>query len=727
MDGDDASGEPGTPGQIFIQLISRNFLVPSSKKDARGREFLSAVRPKAVVFGLENVLIGRPPLCDAGGERILNTRWDLLHRMKVDPKNDPLVSLLKGDPEALPQSSQILKPLLSGEVDQGFSQGDLGAYLYQKCLGSSEVGKAIRSVRHAKLDVVIWDNSITGTTDHLHQLIDHFYPGFFSKGERFFSSECLSLIGEEFFLKILLDHLEVSEKEILLVTSNYGYRDYALRNGIKTCFFQLFGEKEGPNPLLFSLIDHLQILGPEGTMPEGCFFTPLMYQEALNEEVWPPLQRLTELTSDRAQLNASESAKLKVLNDIAGVLTGPLQPPTLRADLLCSWIDRVISNGTSKVPPLSDELIQLKEDEWRYSPLPSFKSVKEVRKDAMKLVDGYHREIERAIPSLAQASFQGLLEEFESLHDLDNEFLAETGVVSELAEKVREHLKNYEELYVEKTGLMDSGVWKVLVQIFTEDDEALDRHYAEWIDETNRLAEEMAVRKAPFQAIRKFVKGRLVGNLVLRIIDLEMRERCLKKKVPRPALFPQWHDAKSKLTGYVNKADKPSFWRGKTTSQPQGLKDWVYDIVVMGQSRRAKESATKLRFQHHQEIEASAKLDLLSKEERGHLDAILTELILNGIKYGKQDPESSFVLIEMTERAGEIQFRVSDNGIGIQDVEKIWEAGWRERPDLADGEGGGLFSIMKHVKEHGWSIEVQPTPGGGSTFILIIPIPPGNP
>jgi anti-sigma regulatory factor (Ser/Thr protein kinase) len=663
---------------------------------------MSSFRPKAVVFGVENVLIGRPPPVDAAGKRVLNTRWDLLHRMRVDPKNDPLAPLLKDETGAPADPFQILKPLLAGENIRQ-SPEDLGAWLYQGCQGSKEAEETVKGIQETGIKTVIWDNSLVGTTDHLHLLIDRDYPGLFPRSGRFFSSELHASIGEDFFLELLLQHLKLAEDEILFVTSGHGYRDYALRRGMKTCLFRLYRDEGGPNPLLLSLVEHLQILGREGTLPESRYSDPVMYHAALRREFLPRLRFLGL---------SSKSGLKEILQAVANEFIKPLKAPSLKADLRSLWLDRLLYRGMPGDSSLADELAHAS---GSFSPLPSFKSLEEVRENAAELVEEYLRQTERGIPSLAKASFGACLEELEALYDLDAGFLKETGIIGEIAKRLREHIVAGERLYVEETGVLRPEEWKTLVQIFTEGNDELDQRHADWVNETFRLSDP------------KIARERLVDNLILRIIELEMRGRCVDAGLPRSSLFPQYHDAKNRAGVLVSQLDNPAFWKNEATSQVGILEVWVRG--VMGRmARAAGKASVKLRFNPQREQGASpVLLNFLSETEKGHLDDILTELIVNALKYKRRESrEPSYVRVQMIEKADRLEFQVSDNGIGIQDVEKVWEPGIREHPDRADGEGGGLAAVMQHVQEHGWSIEVRSEVGVGSAFTLMIPRKPAS-
>ncbi len=102
----------------------------------------------------------------------------------------------------------------------------------------------------------------------------------------------------------------------------------------------------------------------------------------------------------------------------------------------------------------------------------------------------------------------------------------------------------------------------------------------------------------------------------------------------------------------------------------------------------------------------------------------LINLINNAIKYSGDDKQ-----IEITaRRSGErIEIAVADRGIGIPrgEQKKIFEKFYRVESSLIhETKGSGLgLSLVRHIMDaHGGSVEVDSTPGKGSTFTLVLPV-----
>ena len=107
-----------------------------------------------------------------------------------------------------------------------------------------------------------------------------------------------------------------------------------------------------------------------------------------------------------------------------------------------------------------------------------------------------------------------------------------------------------------------------------------------------------------------------------------------------------------------------------------------------------------------------------------YLERAIANLVENAIKYTRE--EGLIKLIVRGENASAVIVEVVDNGVGIaeEDVPRIFERFYRvERSRSRDAGGTGLgLSIVKHiVQAHGGQIEVESTPGVGSTFRMKFP------
>lgn len=97
---------------------------------------------------------------------------------------------------------------------------------------------------------------------------------------------------------------------------------------------------------------------------------------------------------------------------------------------------------------------------------------------------------------------------------------------------------------------------------------------------------------------------------------------------------------------------------------------------------------------------------------------VLTNLVVNSIKYGKEFGETKIKFYDVGEN---IRIEIADNGIGVQDkhLARLFERFYRVDKHRSREEGGtGLgLAIVKHILEaHGQPIEVMSTEGVGSVF-----------
>jgi two-component system phosphate regulon sensor histidine kinase PhoR len=109
--------------------------------------------------------------------------------------------------------------------------------------------------------------------------------------------------------------------------------------------------------------------------------------------------------------------------------------------------------------------------------------------------------------------------------------------------------------------------------------------------------------------------------------------------------------------------------------------------------------------------------------DRGAVADALLNLLTNAYKYGGEPPH---IRVHAAERARDVVISVTDNGAGIpaQEHKRIFQKFYRVDDLLSrNREGSGLgLAIVKHVmRAHGGRVEVDSSPGRGSTFSLVLP------
>jgi two-component system, OmpR family, phosphate regulon sensor histidine kinase PhoR len=104
--------------------------------------------------------------------------------------------------------------------------------------------------------------------------------------------------------------------------------------------------------------------------------------------------------------------------------------------------------------------------------------------------------------------------------------------------------------------------------------------------------------------------------------------------------------------------------------------------------------------------------------DREKIRQVLTNLIDNSVKYGREGGRTKLSFYDMDEN---VLVEVSDNGIGIEEqhLPRLFERFYRadkHRSRSLGGSGLGL-AIVKHIIEaHEQTVNVRSTPGIGSTF-----------
>jgi signal transduction histidine kinase len=124
------------------------------------------------------------------------------------------------------------------------------------------------------------------------------------------------------------------------------------------------------------------------------------------------------------------------------------------------------------------------------------------------------------------------------------------------------------------------------------------------------------------------------------------------------------------------------------------------------------------------EIRVSTDAPPTIESDALRLGQILTNLVTNALKYSDQE---SAVTVEVAPGGeGCIDIAVIDHGIGIdlQERDRVFEPFYRttEGARAAEGSGLGLAISRRVAAALGGGITAEPTPGGGTTFRLTLPV-----
>lgn len=205
--------------------------------------------------------------------------------------------------------------------------------------------------------------------------------------------------------------------------------------------------------------------------------------------------------------------------------------------------------------------------------------------------------------------------------------------------------------------------------------------------------------KTPIFNIQGYVSTLLEGGIEDPEINRKYLERT-EKSVERMIAIIQDLESISRIESGEMALDLESF----------DLGDLAKDVLE-AQDMNAAKRKIKLRFFENQNI-----IRVTADKER--IRQVLTNLIVNSIKYGKEGGESVVKLADMEDH---VLVEISDNGIGIakEHLPRLFERFYRVDKGRSREQGGtGLgLAIVKHILEaHGQTINVRSSEGVGSTF-----------
>jgi signal transduction histidine kinase len=124
------------------------------------------------------------------------------------------------------------------------------------------------------------------------------------------------------------------------------------------------------------------------------------------------------------------------------------------------------------------------------------------------------------------------------------------------------------------------------------------------------------------------------------------------------------------------------------------------------------------------ELRVSADTPPTIESDALRLGQVVTNLLTNALKYSG---EGAGITVEVEPVGTDgIGIAVIDSGIGIEPAERarVFEPFYRtaEGARSAEGSGLGLAIVRRLVDALGGSIDAAPTPGGGATFRVTLPV-----
>ncbi len=145
------------------------------------------------------------------------------------------------------------------------------------------------------------------------------------------------------------------------------------------------------------------------------------------------------------------------------------------------------------------------------------------------------------------------------------------------------------------------------------------------------------------------------------------------------------------------------------------VNDLIRDIFDSLDFRAAEKNITL-------DFKEGCDMPFIVEADKDRIRQVVINLIVNSIKYGKEDGHTLVGLYDMDEN---ILVEVTDNGIGIEEehLPRLFERFYRVDKSRSRDEGGtGLgLSIVKHIIEaHDQTINVRSTKGVGTTFAFTL-------
>jgi PAS domain S-box-containing protein len=124
------------------------------------------------------------------------------------------------------------------------------------------------------------------------------------------------------------------------------------------------------------------------------------------------------------------------------------------------------------------------------------------------------------------------------------------------------------------------------------------------------------------------------------------------------------------------------------------------------------------------ELHLDVATDLVVDGDRTRLAQVFDNLISNAIKF---TPSGGRVDVRVFRAAGDALIEVADNGVGIPEDERLhlFERFYRTSGatrDAVQGTGLGLAIVGAITESHGGTVSVETTEGGGTTFVVSLPL-----
>ena len=273
-----------------------------------------------------------------------------------------------------------------------------------------------------------------------------------------------------------------------------------------------------------------------------------------------------------------------------------------------------------------------------------------------------------------------------------------TGIGEDSSSPTEEHLSTPRDELSHLTRLVWDADQRVTAQM--QDRERMEHYRREFL---GNVSHEL---KTPIFAIRGFAETLLDGAL-----DDERVRRSFVHKVLRNAT------RLGSLAEDLASVARIEMGELSMDLQPLDLMELSREVVESLES-----SASKRGISLH--LSMPSELPQVMADHN-HISQVLSNLIDNGIKYGRDGGQVEVVARPVQE--GTIKISVVDDGVGIapEYIPRVTERFFRIEPSRSSKLGGtGLgLAIVKHIlSAHGSQLMIESLPGSGSTFGFTLPI-----
>jgi signal transduction histidine kinase len=125
---------------------------------------------------------------------------------------------------------------------------------------------------------------------------------------------------------------------------------------------------------------------------------------------------------------------------------------------------------------------------------------------------------------------------------------------------------------------------------------------------------------------------------------------------------------------------------------------------------------------NHVKFESDVKSDTRFYSDSFRIRLILTNLIMNSIYFRDETKASSYCALRAEISKESATIRITDNGIGIEPEfrERVFQMFFKGS-NRSDGAGLGLYLVNEAVRKLKGSLEIESTPGEGTTLLVSLP------